>query len=195
MWLLPTNLHLHFPLAIAALKALSSPNLVREKTLPCFVQLLLVYLSPCISTVYPSNRRVHIHWYSQEVIGSRKFIGEGATFWVERAQWKPKNVFTKGSEVEKRWGKFVALKHVKPRKVGQANDWRNVLLKIRSLLHEPLRYHPNIVHLLGLSWESGGTGANYPMLIVEYSSCGHMRTLQEAWILCLFRPSKSFVTT
>lgn len=58
-------------------------------------------------------------------------------------------------------------------------NWADILLEIRALLHEPLRYHPNIVRLLGLSWGSSSeTGSIYPTLILEYASFGSLQHLQ-----------------
>jgi len=44
-------------------------------------------------------------------------------------------------------------------------NWTDILLKIRALLYQPLRYHPNIVRLLSLGWGSSSeTGSIYPTL-------------------------------
>lgn len=48
-------------------------------------------------------------------------------------------------------------------------------------MHEYLRYHPNIVRLLGFSWASdwnSSTGAMYPMLVMEYARFGSLQSLQ-----------------
>lgn len=58
-------------------------------------------------------------------------------------------------------------------------DWTDILLEIRALLHEPLRYHPNIVRLLSLGWGSSSeTGSIYPTLILEYAAFGSLHHLQ-----------------
>ncbi|PYH94510.1 kinase-like protein [Aspergillus ellipticus CBS 707.79] len=55
------------------------------------------------------------------------------------------------------------------------------LMELYSLMHEPLRQHPNIVELLGLAW-----GSNYfdpshrlPVLVVEYADHGNLADLQK----------------
>jgi ankyrin repeat protein len=58
-------------------------------------------------------------------------------------------------------------------------NWTDILLEIRALLHEPLRYHPNIVRLLSLGWGSSSeTGSIYPTLILEYAAFGSLHHLQ-----------------
>ncbi|PWY73020.1 ankyrin [Aspergillus heteromorphus CBS 117.55] len=54
------------------------------------------------------------------------------------------------------------------------------LMELYSLMHEPLRQHPNIIDLLGLAW-----GSNYfdpshrlPVLVVEYADHGNLADLQ-----------------
>jgi serine/threonine protein kinase/ankyrin repeat protein len=64
------------------------------------------------------------------------------------------------------------------------NDWSSVLLEIRALLHPFLRYHPNIVRLLGLHWSSGnGSASVYPVLAMEYARHGSLSALQESTTL------------
>lgn len=113
-----------------------------------------------------------------EVFGPRHFLGQGASFRVERSEWRKRDPSKPLSNLEKKRGKYVALKGVLPR---QRTDWRDVLLEIRALLHEPLRYHPNIARLLGLGWDAASdNGSTHPLLIMEYADLGSMRSLQES---------------
>lgn len=113
-----------------------------------------------------------------EVFGSKVDIGEGASFRVQRAEWRQKRVDTQIAS-ESRWGKYVALKAVRP-KEDEHIDWRDVLLEVRALLHRPLRYHPNIVRLIGLGWGPSTDSASiYPQLILEFSEIGSMEALQK----------------
>lgn len=58
-------------------------------------------------------------------------------------------------------------------------DWKDILFELRVLLHEPLRYHPNIVRLLGIQWGLSPISESiYPVLIMEYASFGTFKTLQ-----------------
>jgi len=53
------------------------------------------------------------------------------------------------------------------------------LFELRALLHEPLRYHPNLVRLLGIQWGlSALSDSCYPVLIMEYASFGTLDALQ-----------------
>lgn len=113
-----------------------------------------------------------------EVFGSKIDIGEGASFRVQRAEWRRKYGDAQ-SFSESRWGKYVALKAVRPKKDDKAVDWRDALLEVRALLHEPLRYHPNIVRLIGLGWGPSTDSASiYPQLILEFSEIGSMEAFQ-----------------
>jgi serine/threonine protein kinase/ankyrin repeat protein len=58
-------------------------------------------------------------------------------------------------------------------------NWTDILLEIRALLHEPLRYHPNIVRLLSLGWSSSDSGSIFPTLIMEYADYGSLSDLQK----------------
>ncbi|KAG0652055.1 serine threonine-kinase receptor [Hyphodiscus hymeniophilus] len=114
-----------------------------------------------------------------EVFGSKVDIGQGASFRVQRAEWRRKFVDIQSSS-ENRWGRYVALKAVRPKVDDKAVDWRDVLLEVRALLHEPLRYHPNIVRLIGLGWGPSADSASiYPQLILEFSEIGSMEALQQ----------------
>ncbi|ESK89537.1 hypothetical protein Moror_1197 [Moniliophthora roreri MCA 2997] len=106
-------------------------------------------------------------------------IASGASFSVEGAEWSSNN--TTMSEVQERWGKSVALKYVRRSATSKdASHWKHILLEIRALLHEPIRYHPNIVRLLGLSWGAAkGLRSNFPMLVLEFSELGTLAQLQK----------------
>src|SRR4051812_24601921 len=63
----------------------------------------------------------------------------------------------------------------------QNNDWKDILFEIRALLHEPIRYHPNLVRLLGIQWGiSPLSESTYPQLRMECSSIGTLKSLQAA---------------
>ncbi len=94
----------------------------------------------------------------------REPIGDGASFRVERAVWS--SASPKG-KYRNRCGKSVALKysvhHTDSRRV--TTNWKQLLAEVRALLHEPIRYHPNSVRLLGLSWGAvEGMRADFPAL-------------------------------
>ncbi|RFU33796.1 hypothetical protein B7463_g2525, partial [Scytalidium lignicola] len=115
-----------------------------------------------------------------EVFGSKVYIGHGATFRVQRAEWRRKDAETR-TDGEKKWGKYVAIKSVRPMNDSKENDWQDVLLEVRALLHQPLRYHPNIVRLLGFGWGPSSEGSSIlPQLILEFSEIGSMETLQKS---------------
>ena len=113
-----------------------------------------------------------------EVLGAKVDIGSGASFRVQRAEWRKKDARAQEA-AERRWGKYVALKSVQPRRGGTArHDWRDVLLEVRALLHRQLRYHPNIVRLVGLGWGADGD-AVFPQLVMQFSELGSMQNLQQ----------------
>ncbi|KAJ6558990.1 kinase-like domain-containing protein [Mycena sp. CBHHK59/15] len=113
-------------------------------------------------------------------LSPRAPIGSGASFIVERAEWRARS--SVGLEVSNQhgWGKFVALKYVRRREERtEYGNWKQVLLEIRALLHEPIRYHPNVVRLLGLSWgASQGMRTVFPMLVLECAEFGTLAQLQ-----------------
>ncbi|KKZ61627.1 hypothetical protein EMCG_03812 [[Emmonsia] crescens] len=113
---------------------------------------------------------------------SRERIGSGASFTVERVEW-----LTGGHEHDvsfsqqfSKWGKYIAIKTVRERSnLRRHNNWSDVALELRALLHKPLRYHPNIVHLLGFGWGSSAeSDSAYPKVIIEYATFGSFRDLQ-----------------
>ncbi|KAI8713360.1 hypothetical protein NCS52_01280200 [Fusarium sp. LHS14.1] len=95
--------------------------------------------------------------------------GGGGFFTVDRARLK--NQPTDGREI-------VAIKTARDQS-GDPSRWKDILLEVRALLHEPLRYHPNIVHLLDFGWShSSETGSPFPTLVLEYADFGTLDDLQ-----------------
>lgn len=134
---------------------------------------------------------------------SRVRIGAGTSFRVERAEWKPRNVTDTAASAVLQRGRYIAVKVVKTdaasslgyvlypqspfhelnlqRGHDQQGNWRNVLLEIRALLHPPLRYHPNIVTVLGLGWASSTEAHSvYPQLLMEFTPIGSFQALQDS---------------
>jgi serine/threonine protein kinase len=74
----------------------------------------------------------------------------------------------------------VAIKYLRRREdCPEVENWRQILLEIRALLHEPIRYHPNIVRLFGFSWGGSlGTSSTFPALVLEYAEFGSLAHLQ-----------------
>ncbi|KAL6354765.1 hypothetical protein LRP88_12110 [Fusarium phalaenopsidis] len=95
--------------------------------------------------------------------------GGGGFFTVDRARLT--NQPTGGREI-------VAIKTARDQS-GDPSRWKDILLEVRALLHEPLRYHPNIVHLLDFGWShSSETGSPFPTLVLEYADFGTLDDLQ-----------------
>ena len=114
---------------------------------------------------------------SEIKVGKRTPLGSGASFEVERAEVQETTTTAAASKpgMSKSW---VAIKTVKESDRAGAS-WTDVLLEIRSLLHEPLRYHPNIVRLLDIGWASiSGVHSAFPSLILEYAEHGTLDHLQ-----------------
>ena len=113
---------------------------------------------------------------TSEVFGPRLPLGEGASFRVERVAWRKKDPNLPLTFSEQKRSKYVAIKGVVS---GQKNDWRDVLLEIRALLHKPLHYHPNIAQLLGLGWGPvADSDSIHPLLVMEFADMGSLHTLQ-----------------
>ncbi|KAJ7699134.1 serine/threonine protein kinase japonica group [Mycena olivaceomarginata] len=76
--------------------------------------------------------------------------------------------------------KSVAVKYIRRREGRpEVENWKQILLEIRALLHEPIRYHPNIVRLFGFSWGGSlGTRSTFPALVLEYAEFGSLADLQ-----------------
>lgn len=113
---------------------------------------------------------------------NRKRIGNGISFIVERAGLED----TQGSSDAAESSQTAKLKRevvvVKTAREDQhhRNQWGEVLLEIRALLHEPIRYHPNIVRLLDIRWDtSTDTGSPFPAIVQEYASFGTLDKLQQ----------------
>lgn len=121
---------------------------------------------------------------SSNIKHTGRILGQGKTFLVRHAEWiqRPNE-----PPVE------VALKEIIPTfqstsqdssKSSSAshradNDWKDILFELRALLHEPIRYHPNLVRLLGIQWGlSPLTESVYPMLVMECSSLGTFQAFQ-----------------
>ncbi|KAK7442201.1 hypothetical protein VKT23_016173 [Stygiomarasmius scandens] len=89
------------------------------------------------------------------------------------------------------WGKYVALKFVRRR--GSSADgsgdggredavyWTQLILELRTFLHSPIRYHPNVVRFLGLTWDPSlgmSTQTHFPAFILELSELGTLAQFQ-----------------
>ncbi|KAI8655078.1 hypothetical protein NCS57_01255400 [Fusarium keratoplasticum] len=95
--------------------------------------------------------------------------GGGGFFTVDRARLT--NQPNDGREI-------VAIKTARDQS-GDPSRWKDILLEVRALLHEPLRYHPNVVHLLDFGWShSSETGSPFPTLVLEYADFGTLDDLQ-----------------
>ncbi|KAL0061980.1 hypothetical protein AAF712_011135 [Marasmius tenuissimus] len=99
----------------------------------------------------------------------REPVASGASFSVERAVWVSNPTNQKSvADTAQRWGKYVALKYAHVHQSREETTrWKHILLEIRALLHEPIRYHPNIVRLLGLSWGAARLQLNEEPLLFE----------------------------
>jgi hypothetical protein len=114
---------------------------------------------------------------------NRKTIGDGASFIVERAELEPPELNdapeTSHSGTARQRSKTVVVKTVRENK-NHPNQWREVLLEIRALLHEPIRYHPNIVKFMGIRWDASiETGSPFPAIVQEYAAFGTLDRLQQ----------------
>ncbi|KAI6778385.1 uncharacterized protein J7T54_000503 [Emericellopsis cladophorae] len=111
-------------------------------------------------------------------VGKRTPLGTGASFAVEKAEVQGSPTATAAGP-DAAIKSFVAVKSVKEGDRAGAS-WSDVLLEIRCLLHEPLRYHPNIVRLLDIGWPpaSGTAHSAFPNLILEYAEYGSLAHLQ-----------------
>jgi serine/threonine protein kinase len=132
---------------------------------------------------------------------SRISIGEGQTFVVEKNLLPSPDVDPDSEPSDKL--KWVAVKRAKcviPKQTGQGvavvgdtlRRLKAVVLEIEILLHPPLRSHPNIVKLLGFSWDKDTPGY-VPLLVMELASFGSLAQLlssekvedEEKRLLCL----------
>ncbi|EJT82315.1 serine/threonine protein kinase [Gaeumannomyces tritici R3-111a-1] len=113
------------------------------------------------------------------VTADRTRIGEGASFVVDRAKLVDGPVGADNRPV------YVAIKTAREGSTADAEDaaargrrWRDTLFEIRALLHQPLRYHPNVVRLLDIRWD--GSRSLFPTLVVELAEFGTLHGLQRA---------------
>ncbi|KAL1792232.1 hypothetical protein ACET3X_009983 [Alternaria dauci] len=113
-----------------------------------------------------------------------KILGQGKTFMVKHAQWvrdvkePPLDVALKEIIPDLRAPSQTASSSTGSSGFAQT-DWKEILFEIRALLHEPIRYHPNLIRLLGIQWGlSPITESTYPVLIMEYASHGTFAALQ-----------------
>jgi len=104
-------------------------------------------------------------------------IGRGATFIA-------KKIFVPcghgGGEEREMKARFVVTKT--PRITSRAEQagagiqrrLRHVLFELRVLSHEPIMFHPNVVRLLGISWEDDlfDVKVKWPSLVLEYADAG-----------------------
>ncbi|KXX75771.1 Serine/threonine-protein kinase HT1 [Madurella mycetomatis] len=115
-------------------------------------------------------------------IVNRQRIANGASFIVERADLGEQQAFNKttgpnGTAQERTT--TVAVKTVRGDRYHRTH-WREVLLEIRALLHEPIRYHPNIVRLLDIQWGARTDSRSpFPAVIQEYAAFGTLDKLQQ----------------
>ncbi|KAF5718527.1 serine threonine kinase [Fusarium globosum] len=137
-----------------------------------------------VSSLEKKGRNTETVFIDQYVKGftERSFIDRGATFSVERAKAIPNPQAISSAPAVIRQNRVVALKTVRIQ--SQSDDlpkagWDHVLLEIRALLHETLRYHPNIVRLVGLCWgPNGASGSVYPQLVIEHAEHGTLEDIQ-----------------
>jgi len=108
-------------------------------------------------------------------------LGEGTTFMVRHAHWvkdpnePPLDVALKEIIADVNSSRTSSSEPIQQ----PQSDWKDILFEIRALLHEPIRYHPNLVRLLGIQWGlSAMSESAYPMLIMEYGSVGTFDALQ-----------------
>ncbi|RBA10408.1 TKL protein kinase [Fusarium proliferatum] len=137
-----------------------------------------------VSSLEKKGRNTETVFIDQYIKGftERSFIDRGATFSVERAKAIPNPQAISSAPAVIRQNRVVALKTVRIQ--SQSDDlpkagWDHVLLEIRALLHETLRYHPNIVRLVGLCWgPNGASGSVYPQLVIEHAEHGTLEDIQ-----------------
>ncbi|PHH67738.1 hypothetical protein CDD82_1173 [Ophiocordyceps australis] len=105
---------------------------------------------------------------------ARTRIGQGTSFIVERLEVGD----DEGEKTTLSRHKVVVVKTVRQDPLA-AHEWRGILLEMSVLLHEPIRYHPNIVRLLDVWWNATGqTASPFPALVQEYAEFGTLDRLQ-----------------
>ncbi|KAK6527514.1 hypothetical protein TWF694_004497 [Orbilia ellipsospora] len=125
----------------------------------------------------------------QEGFVARRSIGSGTSFVVDHAEIKQQgheNVCDEAvGDEELRYGgasspiRAVAIKTVKERPSNPLR-WSGILFEIRTLLHEPVRFHPNIVRLVDIVWGNSQTGSALPALVLEFAEFGTFLNLQQS---------------
>ncbi|KAK3306073.1 serine/threonine protein kinase [Chaetomium strumarium] len=118
---------------------------------------------------------------------NRKRIANGASFIVERAELEEpleRNDAAESTSLSsgaaRQPSKPVVVKTVRENKNNRPSQWREVLLEIRALLHEPIRYHPNIVKFMGIRWDASiETGSPFPAIVQEHAAFGTLDKLQQ----------------
>ncbi|PHH63668.1 hypothetical protein CDD81_5649 [Ophiocordyceps australis] len=106
---------------------------------------------------------------------SRSSIGQGSSFMVEKVQVGERE----GNKARLWRHKAVVVKTVRQHGL-DAPSWRGILLEMRVLLHEPIRYHPNIVRLLDISCDAPSHSASpFPALVQEWAEFGTLAALQQ----------------
>jgi len=110
---------------------------------------------------------------------NRTRVGHGISFIVERADLLEADAAGDTQESREPTKRVVVVKTVREDQ-HHRNQWGEVLLEMRALLHEPIRYHPNIVRLLDIRWDvSADTGSPFPAIVQEYASFGTLDKLQQ----------------
>ncbi|KAF2197948.1 kinase-like protein [Delitschia confertaspora ATCC 74209] len=111
-----------------------------------------------------------------------KILGQGKTFLVREAFWiKDRNDPPIKAALKEIIPIFQPVDARSSNGSSQQlqNDWNDILFEIRALLHEPIRYHPNLVRLLGIRWGvSPLSESTYPQILMECSPLGTLKTLQ-----------------
>jgi serine/threonine protein kinase len=121
----------------------------------------------------PGKKRYH-HLFPGKLPEIESDLGYGASFIVQKAvlgeaaAQSPEPV-------------AVALKRIRPSGSQTRESFHCVITDLLCLTHPLLRYHENIVDLLGLGWEDSPSESDHrlwPYLILEYSSIGSLADLQ-----------------
>ncbi|KAK7450114.1 hypothetical protein VKT23_012996 [Stygiomarasmius scandens] len=112
---------------------------------------------------------------------NRSTLAFGGFFSVERTEIGDWDSFWSGEQKPKPgWNKYIALKYVRsPNRDKLRSNWKQLLLEARAFLHEPIRYHPNIVRFLAISWgPTRGSHSPFPAFMLELSELGTLAQLQ-----------------
>jgi Protein kinase domain len=123
-------------------------------------------------------------------------LGEGGSFVVRRVS---NSAFAHSLDVwdeafDKTKG-FVVVKQPSVKELGE-DDFENrlydAMMELKVSYHEPLRMHPNIVHLHSFMWDiqSNNVDALGPSLIMEYADLGTVSNFQDSERLILHSDAK-----